>query len=51
MLQFKAKIKKYGNELGFVIPKRIVEKDQIKSGQKLLLQINSKGLIFIILKK
>ncbi len=44
MTRFKAKVKKWGNSLGIVIPKEIVEKVHVKNNQILFLDVRSDPL-------
>jgi len=44
MAMFKAKVKQWGNSLGIVIPKEIVEKVHMKNNQVLFLEIKSDPL-------
>lgn len=44
MLQIKAKTKKLGNGIGVLLPKRLVERENIKPNQEVTLIINNKPI-------
>ena len=44
MMEIKAKTKKWGNSIGVLIPKEVVEEEKIKPNQEITLTINTKPI-------
>ena len=44
MMEIKAKTKKWGNSIGVLIPKEVVEEEKIKPNQEIILMISTKPI-------
>ena len=44
MMEIKAKTKKWGNSIGVLIPKEVVEEEKIKPNQEITLMISTKPI-------